>query len=258
MKQAKYRFPSFRPASALAGIACLIACLIVFGAASLPLRADVDTSKPTPPIGWVQARVFHNLTLQDFKLQGVLHTGTTIIPLELRTKNKEMVYLFKQNPLQIRVILDPASSTVERRQSSDAPWVAVTGHDLSQRILGTDITYEDLGLNFIFWDHMIGVGTDSIKTLPAWCFEAYPSDPGSSAYAKVRYWISSDYFAFLRVDGYNAQGQIVKRVEVNGVTQIGDAYVIKEMEIATMLPDRDLSASRTYIEVHSGAPGSGL
>ena len=242
MKQAKYRL-------------LLLAGLL--GAGGL-LHADPDTSRPTPPPGLVQARVFRNLSLQDFKLEGVLQTSKHTYPIELRTRDHEMVYLFKDQPLQIRVTLDPEHATVERRHGSGDSWQAVSGRGLEQGILDSDVAYEDLGLSFIFWDRITGIGCDSIKTLPAWCFEARPPEGGSSLYAKVRYWISSEYYAFLRVDGYNGQGQAVKRVEVNGVQRIGDAYVIKEMQISTLIPGTDVSSSRTYIDVNSGAPGSGL
>lgn len=248
MKQAKYRF-------LLLPLAAVLALIVLV---ALPAQAAPDPDKPTPPVGWVQARVFRNLVLQDFKLEGVLHTKTKIYPLTLKTKDRQMVYLFKEEPLQIRVTLDPTHAAVDRRTSSSEPWQPVTGKALTQHVLDTDITYEDLGMSFIFWDRVTGLGSDSIKTLPAWAFEALPPEGSASAYAKARYWISTEYFAFLRVDAYDAKGDVVKRVEVNGVQQIGDAYAIKEMVVATMLPGRDLSASRTFIEVRSGAPGSGL
>ena len=78
----------------------------------------------------------------------------------------------------------------------------MTGAALTRHVLDTDVTYEDLGMGFIFWDRVTGLGCDSIKTLAAWAFEALPPEGSSSGYAKVRYWISSEYFAFLRVDAY--------------------------------------------------------
>ena len=247
MKQVKYPLlllAAFVPALALTSTA--------------RLHADPDTSRPTPPVGLIQARVFRNLNLQDFKLDGVLHTKKNIYPMTMRTKLREIVYAFKEQPLQIRVVLDPDHATVERRKKESDAWQLVTGRGLKETVLDTDITYEDLGLGFIFWDKVTSIGCDSIKTLPAWCLEATPPDGVTSGYAKVRYWISSQYCAFLRVDGYNANGEVIKRVEVNGITQIADAYVIKEMAVSTMIPGRDISASRTFIEIRDGAPGSGL
>ena len=248
MKQAKYPLP----------LLALLALLSLLPLSIPSAGADPDTSRPTPPVGLIQARVFRNLRLQDFKLDGVLHTKKNIYPMVMRTRDQEMVFAFKEQPLQIRIVLDPDHAVVERRKGDADAWQPVSGKGMKETILDTDITYEDLGMGFIFWDRVNSIGCDSIKTLPAWCLEATPPDGVTSAYAKVRYWISSQYYAFLRVDGYNAKGEVVKRVEVNGITQIADAYVIKEMAVSTMIPGRELSASRTFIEIRDGAPGSGL
>jgi hypothetical protein len=230
----------------------VLLCLLV----SLVCEAEPDPHQPTPPIEFVQARVLHNLRLQDFQLEGVIHTSKKIYPMRLRTRDHEMVYEFTDQPLQIRVNLDPEQSSVARRKNSTSDWEELTGSARQQAILDTDITYEDLCLDFIHWSKVTALGGDDIKTLKSWAFEATPD--GSSQYTKVRYWISSDFFAFLRVDGYNSQGQAIKRVEVNGVQKIGSAYVIKEMQISSLVPGRELSSSRTYIEVRTGQPGSGL
>jgi hypothetical protein len=218
--------------------------------------AKPNPDKATPPVEFVQARVLRNLRLQDFQLNGFLRSAKASYPLILRTREREMVYEFTEKPLHIRVLLDPARTQVQTRPESGAPWRELSEQERGQLIFDSDVTYEDLCLDFIRWDKVISLGTDSIKTLPAWAFEATPN--GLSRYAKVRYWISSDYYAFLRVDGYNEKNEVIKRVEVNGVQKIGPAYVIKEMQISTIIPGRELSSSRTYIEVRSGQPGSGL
>ncbi len=218
--------------------------------------AEPNPDQPAPPIEFVQARVLRNLNLQDFQLEGVMHTLKKIYPMRLRTRNHEMVYEFTDQPLQIRVILDPSQPSVSRRKNSSSDWHELTGHARLETVLDTDVTYEDLCLDFIRWSKVTGLGTDDIKTLKSWAFEAVPDEV--SQYSKVRYWISSDYYAFLRVDGYNDRGQAIKRVEVNGIQKIGSAYVLKEMQVSTLIPGRELSSSRTYIEVRSGKPGSGL
>lgn len=236
---------------------CLLFYFLGCGVLLFQLGAEPNPDKPAPPIEYVQARVFRNLKLQDFQLEGVIRSTKSTYPMILRTREREMVYEFKTKPLHIRVVLDPAGAIVERRTGADAPWKSVNGQERLQLIFDSDITYEDLCLDFIRWDKVKPLGSDSIKTLPAWAFEAEPD--GASSYKKVRYWISSEYFAFLRVDGYNAAGQAIKKVEVNGVQKIGQAYVIKEMQVSTLIPGRnDISSSRTYIEVRTGQPGSGL
>ena len=88
---------------------------------------------------------------------------------------------------------------------------------MGKPILDTDITYGDLGLDFINWDDIEPLGTDTIKTLDAYVFEAKPGPNDHSRFASVRFWVSKQYWAFLRIDGLNAKGQTVKRVEVQDV-----------------------------------------
>ena len=135
----------------------------------------------------------------------------------------------------------------------------VSGAGRLAPVLGTDITYEDLGVDFVNWDDTEPLGVDSIKTLKAYVYEATPGPNDHSHYARVRYWVSSLYWAFLRIDGLNAQDQTVKRVEVQDVMQIGKFTVFKEMKVSTMDPTRnDIPLSTTFIDIDSGKEGSDL
>jgi hypothetical protein len=236
-----------------------VLCLPAF-ADTLP---DPATKHDVPPFTLVSARISTRLDLADFKLDGTLRSDKTkkSYPMLMLTKGHVMVYKFLDQPLQIRVQLDPSGFSLKRRTSDSGTWATVPAAELSSPILGTDITYGDLNLDFINWDKQDPLGTDSIKTLPAYVFEATPGAGDHSAFAAVRYWVSKDYWAFLRIDGLNAKGQTVKRVEVQDVMTIADKKytVFKEMKISTMEPDKDdIASSTTYIDIADGKEGSGL
>lgn len=220
--------------------------------------AEPDKEEKIPSARAVQAAVWKQMEMQDFKLEGVMRTEKKIHPIILRTKNREMVYEFKDTALQVRVELTPQGSTVQRRKKMGEPWKDLSKSERLETILDSDIAYEDLGVDFLRWENVKPLGKDSIKTLDSWAYEARPN--GLSRYAKVQYWISSEYLAMLRVDAFNSKGQVIKRVEVNGVQQVPNTeyYVIKELMIGSVIPGRDLSKSRTYIEINSAKPGSGL
>jgi outer membrane lipoprotein-sorting protein len=233
---------------------------------SAPIRADLPdpaTKDKVPPIAYVQGMIWKRLDLADFTLTGTVRSdkdkSKKSYPIILRTKGHEMVYEFQDQPLQIRVQLNPGVFTVQKRASSSAPWADVTSAELAGTILNTDITYQDLDIDFINWDDIAPLGTDSIKTLDAYVFEAKPGSTDRSRFSSVRFWVSKQYWAFLRVDGINGKGQTVKRVEVQNVMQIGKYYVFKEMKVANMLPDKDdIASSTTYIDITDGKEGSGL
>lgn len=238
---------------------CAIASLLsVTTRAELP---DPATKKDVPPIAFVQARIWQRLDLADFTLNGTVRSDKTkkSYPIKLLTKGHELVYEFQDQPLQIRVQLEPGAFTVQKRTSASAPWTDVSAAEMPHSILDTDITYEDLGIDFVNWDDVVPLGTDSIKTLDAYVFEAKPGPTDHSRYAAVRFWVSKQYWAFLRIDGLNAQGQTVKRVEVQDVMQIGKYSVFKEMKVANMAPDKnDIATSTTFIDITDGKEGSGL
>ena len=214
-----------------------------------------------PPITYVQGMIWKRLNLSDFTLNGEVRNDKTkkSYPLMLLTKGHTLVYKFTNQPLQIRVLLAPDKFTVEKRSGEKDKWTAVSGAEMNKSILDTDISYEDLGIDFMNWDKVTPLGTDAIKTLDAYVFEAQPGPNDHSRFAKVRYWVSSQYWAFLRVDGLNAKDQTVKRVEVQDVMQIGKFSVFKQMKVATMMPDRnDIASSTTFVDIKDGHEGSGL
>jgi hypothetical protein len=228
--------------------------ILVLGFQVAGAAPDPDKQVPSPE--WMQARVWKLMELQDFKLEGNLRTAKSLHPIILRTKGRQMVFEFLKSPLQVRITMEVGGTLVEKRASSKDKWQEVKGAARLEKILDSDAAYEDLGLDFLRWGDVRPLGEDSIKTLKAWAYEAKPSVP--STYSKAQYWISSEYLAVLRVDAFDAQGAAIKRVEVNGVQQVGKSYVIKEMQISTLVPGRDVSKSRTYIEIQKAEPGSGL
>jgi len=222
---------------------------------------DATTKDKVPPVAFVQARIWQRLDLTDFTLNGVVRSDKTkkSYPVILRTHGHELFYEFKDQPLQIHVVLNPGAFVVEKRSSGSGAWTAVNGEDRKKAILDTDITYEDLGIDFVNWENTTPVGTDSIKTLDAYVFDATPGAGDHSRFAKVRYWVSKQYWCFLRVDGLNAKGQTVKRVEAQDVLKIGKYNVFKEMKVAYMAPDKnDIALSTTFIDIQDGHEGSGL
>ena len=242
----------------------LLFALLCLASLLPPARAggpDPATKDKVPPIAYVQGMIWKRLDLADFTLNGVLRSekAKERYPIRLLTKGHELVYEFVDQPLQIRVKLDPGVFTVEKRASDSASWSPVPAGQMGAPILGTDITYGDLALDFINWDDVEPVGTDSIKTLPAYVFDAIPGPQDHSPFAKVRFWVSTQYWAFLRIDGLNSAGQTVKRVEVQDVMTIGKYTVFKEMKVAAMDPERnDIAKSTTFVDITDGKEGSGL
>ena len=215
-----------------------------------------DGEEITPTPRQMQNFLWRTLVMKDLKLKGQVQSGDKKIPILVRTKDRILQFEFQDRPLQIRVRFAPEGSLIQRRGKSDGEWQVVTGVEKTKAVAGTDLAYEDLGIDFLRWPDPQPRGEDSVMMLDCWVYEVTP--PVESNYAKVRYWISKGYKTMIRADGLNAKGQPIKRFTFNSVIEAEDTVVIGEMKVAKLTPGTDLSVTRTYVQVDTVEKGSGL
>lgn len=209
---------------------------------------------PTPR--QMQNFLWRTLVMKDLILKGRVQSGERKLPVVVRTRDRMIQFEFQDRPLQIRVRFAPEGSLIQMRPKAEADWQVVTGVEKTQAVAGTDLAYEDLGIDFLRWPDAKLVGNDTIMMLDCWTYEANP--PVESNYAKVRYWISKTYLTMIRADGLNAKGQAIKRFTFNSVIEAEDTVVIGEMKVAKLTPGTDVSASRTFVQIETVTKGSGL
>ncbi len=126
-----------------------------------------------------------------------------------------------------------STKTVYRHAAGDPP-SETTLTDLSRPIQDTDLSWMDLSLSFLWWPNGSVVGEESIRT-----FECYvvdidaPADTHGkqSGYTRVRLWISKKALMLLQAEGYNADGDVVRRLWVKSCKKVDEQWMIKEMEV---------------------------
>ena len=209
---------------------------------------------PTPR--QMQNFLWRTLVMKDLLLRGRVQSGEKKIPMVVRTRDRLIQFEFQDRPLQIRVRFAPEGSLIQKRAKSDTEWQVVTGQEKTKQVAGTDLAYEDLGIDFLRWPDAKLTGDDNVMMLDCWVYEANP--PVESNYAKVRYWISKSYLTMIRADGLNSRGQPIKRFTFNSVIEAEDTVVIGEMKVAQLTPGTDVSASRTFVQIETVEKGSGL
>lgn len=224
----------------------IIGLIFAFGFQSKAANADAD--KVLPSASTIMKRVWSNMEWETFTMTGILRTRDERYPLTLKTKPYAMEYELTDPFQQIRVLHQSQGSHVLNRSHVRENWETLPSSQWNQAILRTDLTYEELALDFLSWPKIERVGTDSFKTEPAFVLDSFP-EKKSTIYSKVRFWISQQHYVLMRADFYNSKNQVAKRIEVNGVQKIGSNWFLKELQISTRFLDRDLSRSRTYLEI---------
>lgn len=113
---------------------------------------------------------------------------------------------------------------------------------------GTDVTYEDLTLRFLYWPGAKLEGEEKIDGED--CYRVRINNPGKQgAFGAVYVWVHKKYGAFWRIKAYGRNGKPIKQFQVSKVMQIpgGKGYTIERMQISTLKEDERV-ASITYLD----------
>ncbi|WP_035601442.1 outer membrane lipoprotein-sorting protein [Haloferula sp. BvORR071] len=106
---------------------------------------------------------------------------------------------------------------------------------LATPIAGTDVTYEDLTLRFLYWQGAKLEGEEKVNG--ADCYRIALTNPGKDgAFGKVYVWVHKSYGAFWQVRAHDRAGNPIKEFQVNSVMQVpgGKGYTVKEMLVKTL------------------------
>jgi len=118
---------------------------------------------------------------------------------------------------------------------------------IAEKINGTDLSFEDLSMRFLYWQKSSIVGEDKISRQK--CHIIRLENPGTTGdYAIVQVWVHQKYGSLMRVIGYNAGGNPLKQFEVTDLMKVNGEYTLKRMRVDSMNPDTNKSVGFTYLE----------
>ena len=108
---------------------------------------------------------------------------------------------------------------------------------LSQSIGGTDVSYEDLTLRFLYWPNAKLEGEEVINGEA--CYKIRLDNPGKDgAYGVVYVWVHKKYGAFwqIRAHSRDKTGTLLKEFQVKEVMKLpnGKGWAIQEMRVNGM------------------------
>ena len=187
-------------------------------------------------------------------LEGQVRHGGTVIPFRLTLDGGQIRYDFS-NPDQTLVLqLGDKSSRLEEITKKGAERI-VSDAQYDQTVRGTDITYEDLSMRFLYWPVAKVVGDDFMLTRSCWKLRVEPGAAKNSQYGWVLLWVEKQSGSLVRVETYGPGGDLVKRFEVKSVQKIEGGYILKQMRIQKMENGKPTDPTPTYLEIKK--PGEG-
>jgi len=201
-------------------------------------QADPDAQSVLANARMVQAG-------QQRTLAGHLRVETTgqIIPFTLILDGGTIRYEFKDDAIILRM----GDSGAQLLESAHGDIHNVSPARYDKPVEGTDITYEDISLKFLYWPQAKIDGSELIDGLNCWRLNLQPGGE-KSAYGAVKLWVSKRTGTFLQVEGYDTAGKLVKRFKVvSGQPDPNGGWMLKKMRIETLGPAD--AESITYLEI---------
>lgn len=104
--------------------------------------------------------------------------------------------------------------------------------DLSDAIQGTDISWTDLTLSFLWWKGESIIGKEEIRGRPCYIVLVRPPESGKiGQYSEAHLWLDEKLHMLLQAQGFDKDGTPVRSLWVQGFKKINDRWMIKDMEI---------------------------
>ncbi|HXM03484.1 MAG TPA: outer membrane lipoprotein-sorting protein [Chthoniobacterales bacterium] len=218
---------------------------------ALAFLAILMISQPAARADEQAAEILGGIRLADIsrELDGRLRKQDgTIIPFRLRAGGDELIFSFTDPTEVLKLTLNDNGSNLTL-QTGDRER-SISGTRLNDSVRGTDITYQDLALRFLYWKNSRIEGEQTVRTFSCWMILLQQNNP-NIAYASVRVWVAKQSGAMLRAEAFDAQSRLVKRFEVISGQKIEGKWFLKQMRIERYDPATGNLASRTYLEITS-------
>jgi hypothetical protein len=225
-------------------------CSRIVGLAGLTLQlfnASTALAEPAPSAQDILNSVRMRQAQQQIDLRGQLRQNEVVIPFQVLQNGSVVRYIFSKPEETLQLRLGENDSRLDQISNDGAEKIAPAQFD--RKIRGTGVTYEDLALKFLYWPNPRLLGPETITTGNCWKLELRPGS-NQSQYARVVVWVHQNSGALMRLEGYDAKGQIIKRFNVVSAQKIEDRWFLKQMRIETFDPGTNHVLSRTYLEIN--------
>lgn len=183
---------------------------------------------------------------QQIDLDGQLREDGKVIPFHLTQTGPLIRYSFTDPDEVLQLRLGENGSRLDLVAGESAQ--KISDEKLKEKVRDTGITYEDLTLEFLYWENARVLGDETIRTRSCWKLQVVAASKGSQ-YWNVVIWVDKESGALMRMDGYDWDGKVTKKFEVVSAQKIDNRWFLKQMRVEEMRPGTNKVESRTYLEI---------
>lgn len=183
---------------------------------------------------------------QEQDLHGSIRKGGRQTPLSLFLRGEDIQFAIDGGKERFHLRLTP--ETQELREIIAGKTTVFPSNKISQPIVKSDVSYEDIALKFLYWKNPRIAGEDTIKGQKCW--RVHVVNPNQSGnYREVSVWVSKAQRALMRVIGYGPQParSPLKQFEITDIMKVNNAYTVKTMKVSAF-DARGKTSGITYLD----------
>jgi hypothetical protein len=209
-------------------------------------RAAIDAPRATPAVPSpeeVLRLVRLSYTLQDHKLTGKLEDDKTgkKEPFALTMSQQVIRFRFDNPPQIVNLDLTTLPATLTTTQAGGK--VEVPLGQYGAKVRDFDLNYEDLSLRFLYWTKAKMLGEDSISGQKMWKVRVTTPD-AEGPYGTVDVWVHQGSGGMAKMEGWDRQGNLIKRFEITSFQKANENWLPKKMKIQTIDPKSSYSSPK--------------
>lgn len=208
--------------------------------------AQLASAEPAPSARDILDLVRMRQTQQQIDLEGQLRQNEIVVPFHLIQSGPLVRYIFSNPEESLQLQLGEEDSRLDELSRNGVEHVAPAQFD--HKVRGTDVTYEDLALKFLYWPNAKVLGEEAVRTRKCWKLQLRAPSK-QSQYSNVLLWIDKASGALMRMEAYDWDGRLAKRFEVISGQKIDNRWFLKQMRIEQFEPGTKKVQSRTYLEI---------
>lgn len=223
-------------------------------AAALLCAPGFARAEETPDAAEILRAVRVAQSAQAQSLKGQLRTGRTKIPFKLSMSGNTVRWDFADPPQTLLLQLGDKDARLEEIGKGGSKEVSAARFD--DKVRDSDISYEDLSMNFLYWPKAKVIGEQTMLLQKCWIVQVEPRSRRDSQYGSVKLWIAKNNGALMQAEAFGGDGKIARRFKVISGHNLGDGrWILKQMRIEapTTIGGRTLDRTPSYLEIE--APG---
>lgn len=194
-------------------------------------------------------RVLHGAryaaTLQNQDLHGSMRKDGKKTPVSLFLRGENIQFQYKMGEVDKRFHMRLLKDAFDLLELVDGKTQKFDNKKLAEKINGTDLSYEDLSMRFLYWENSSIEGEEKISG--EMCHMVRLINPDKSGdYHIVYVWVHKKYGSLMRVVGYDPKGNPLKQFQVTDVMKVGKEYTLKRMRVDSLQNNK--VSGTTYLE----------